>query len=208
MADAALAQLPTRRTQAERRASARRRLLDAALACLVEEGYARFSTLTVCRRAGMSQGGLFRHFPSRDDLLAATMGHLIEQQLEEWQAHFLALAPEQRTPVAGLHLLSAVTTDSRLHAVFDVAAAARTDPDLRERLAPLLRDFMDRMHALARDVVGAAMPLGDDVFPTAIDLALSSMLGLALIESADPDALRRERVIQLLQADLAQRLRN
>jgi len=206
MTDAAVAVRPTpRRTQAERRADATRRLLDAALACLVEDGFAHFSTLSVCRRAGMSQGGLFRHFSTRDDLLAATMGHLIERHLHEWEARFLELSPAERTPDAGLRLLSTVTTDERLRAVFDVAAAARTDPALRERLAPLLTAFMERMHSLARDALGGSMPMGEPIFTAAIDLALSTVMGLALLESADGDLGRRERVVQLLQADLAQR---
>jgi AcrR family transcriptional regulator len=195
----------TRRTQAERRASARQRLLDAALSCLVEDGYARFTTISVCRRAGMSQGGLFRHFPTRDDLLAATMGHLIQQHLEEWEARFLSLSPSQRTAYAGLRLLSTVTMDERLRAVFDVAAAARTDPVLRDHIAPLLSGFMERMHELAREMVGPTVPVDIGTFQTAIDLALAAMMGLALLESADSNLERREHVVRLLEADLAQR---
>jgi AcrR family transcriptional regulator len=196
---------PLRRTQSERRAAAQQRLLDAALECLVEEGFARFTTLSVCRRAGMSQGGLFRHFPTRDDLVAATLDHLIRQHVQAWEARFLELSPSDRTAFAGLRLLSTVTTDPRLRAIFDVAGAARTDPALRERLSVPLRGFMERMHSLARELLGPAMPLEARLFTTAIDLALAAMLGLALLESADSDLERRERVVQLLEADLAQR---
>ncbi len=196
---------PPRRTQAERRATAQQRLLDAALACLVEEGYARFTTLAVCRRAGMSQGGLFRHFPSKEQLLAATMDHLIEQHLEEWEKRFFALAPADRTPEAGLRLLSTVTTDERLRAVFDLAAAARTDSAMRAQVAPLLGNFLDRMHTVARQVLGDALHLHDELFTAAIDLALAAMLGLALLEIAEGDLARRERVVTLLEADLGRR---
>jgi AcrR family transcriptional regulator len=198
------ASLP-RRTQAERRASARRRLLEAALGCLVEEGYARFTTLAVCRRAGMSQGGLFRHFPTKEDLLVATMDRLVEEHLEEWEERFFALAPADRTPEAGLRLLSTVTTDERLRAVFDLAAAARTDAGLRAQVAPLLGNFLERMHAVAHQVLGDALPLHDELFTAAIDLALSAMLGLALLEIAEGDLARRDRVVGLLEADRGRR---
>jgi AcrR family transcriptional regulator len=197
---------PLRRTQAERRASSRRRLLDAALACLVEEGYARFTTLAVSRRAGMSQGGLFRHFATKEQLLGATMDHLVEQRLQAWEQRFFALPPEQRTPEAGLRLLSTVTTDERLRAVFDLAAAARTDAAIRAQVAPLLRSFLERMHAVARQVLGDALHLHDELFVGAIDLALATMLGLALLEIAEGDLDRRERVVTLLEADLASRI--
>jgi len=195
-----------RRTQAQRREAAQRRLLDAALACLVEDGYAGFTTLAVARRAAMSQGGLFRHFPSKSDLLAATMGYLIDQHVEEWETRFLGLPPDQRTAEAGLQLLSWVTGDERIRAVFDLAAAARTDPQLRERLAPLMSSFMERTHALAHDILAQLMPVDSRFFNSAIDLALSAMLGLTLIEIADGDLERRGRVVKLLQSDLAARL--
>jgi len=194
------------RTQAQRRAAARERLLEAALACLIEGGYAGFTTLAVSRRAGMSQGGLFRHFPTKSDLLAETLGYLIDQHLHEWEARFLGLAPDQRTPGAALQLLSAVTSDERIRAVFDLAAAARTDPQLREQVAPLMSNFMERTHSLAHDILAELMPVDTQIFNAAIDLALSTMLGLTLIEVADGDLERRGRVVALLQADLAARI--
>ena len=60
-----------RRTQAERRASSRAKLIDATLACLAERGYAGASLPEIVRRAGLSNGGLWRHFQSKADLLAA-----------------------------------------------------------------------------------------------------------------------------------------
>src|SRR3954451_949467 len=60
------------RTQAERRATSRAKLVDAALTCLAERGYAGASLPEIVRRAGLSNGGLWRHFPSKAELLAAT----------------------------------------------------------------------------------------------------------------------------------------
>jgi AcrR family transcriptional regulator len=46
----------TRRTHAERRETTRLALLDAAVACLMEDGYAALTTRKVAERAGVSQG--------------------------------------------------------------------------------------------------------------------------------------------------------
>ena len=35
----------------------------------------------ICARAGVSQGGLFRHFPTRKDLLVATLAELHDRQI-------------------------------------------------------------------------------------------------------------------------------
>ena len=56
---------PGPRSRSERTADSRLLILDAAVACLVEEGYAGASTLAVQARAGVSRGRLLHHFPSR-----------------------------------------------------------------------------------------------------------------------------------------------
>ena len=51
-----------RRTQAQRVAETRGRLLDATVECLAEIGYARMTTGDVAERAGMSRGAqLYKH---------------------------------------------------------------------------------------------------------------------------------------------------
>jgi AcrR family transcriptional regulator len=62
-----------RRTQAERSAETRSRLLDATIATLVESGYARTTTTAVCARAGVSNGSLLHHYGTRDRLLRAAL---------------------------------------------------------------------------------------------------------------------------------------
>src|SRR5437667_2411507 len=70
-----------RRTQAERREASRAKLLDAALSCLAELGYAGTTFPEVVKRAGLSNGALWRHFQSKAELLAAAALHS-EQGLE------------------------------------------------------------------------------------------------------------------------------
>ena len=56
---------PIRVPQQARSVATRRRLLDAAVETLLSLGLARTSTTEVCRRAGVSQGALFKHFASK-----------------------------------------------------------------------------------------------------------------------------------------------
>ena len=67
----------------ERTADSRLLILDAAVACLVEDGYAGASTLAVQARAGVSRGRLLHHFPSRAELLVAAAEHLSTTLLAE-----------------------------------------------------------------------------------------------------------------------------
>lgn len=61
-------QEPNNREQATR---ARRELLiEAAVSCFVEDGLARTGMRDIAKKAGVSIGNLYNHFPGRDDLIA------------------------------------------------------------------------------------------------------------------------------------------
>ena len=67
---------PERRSREQRTSDSRTRILDAAVSCLVESGYAGTTTLTIQNRAGVSRGRLLHHFPSKENLLVAAAQHL------------------------------------------------------------------------------------------------------------------------------------
>src|SRR5947208_2996268 len=68
-----------RRTQAQRVAETRARLLDATVECLAEIGYARMTTGDVAERAGMSRGAQLYHFQNKAELVATAVEHLLDR---------------------------------------------------------------------------------------------------------------------------------
>ncbi|MFE9957274.1 TetR/AcrR family transcriptional regulator [Micromonospora sp. NPDC005299] len=96
----------------------RARILDAAEAVFAEFG-PRSSTEEVARRAGVAIGTVFRHFPTKDDLLAAIMKRLLAQLVEEagkldlfaFFTHMVAQAAAKKTVV---DLLAGSGVDIRL----------------------------------------------------------------------------------------------
>ena len=65
-----------RRTQEERSAETRRKLIDAAVDFICESGFTAMTTTLVAERAGVSRGALQHQFGSRYELLAAVVDHL------------------------------------------------------------------------------------------------------------------------------------
>lgn len=106
---------PALRADAQRN---RARILDAAEAVFAESG-PRASTEEVARRAGVAIGTVFRHFPTKDDLLAAIMKGLLAQLVEEagkhdlfaFFTHMVAQAAAKKTVV---DLLAGSGVDIRL----------------------------------------------------------------------------------------------
>lgn len=70
---------PRRRTQAERTAETRLRLLKASANLIRRRGYARFRTAEVAAEAGLSRGAQLHHFPTKDSLVVATLEFVFEQ---------------------------------------------------------------------------------------------------------------------------------
>ena len=64
-------QTPTSLARADRQAEQRRRILDAAIACFARGGFHATGMQAVCAEAGMSPGGLYRYFRSKEAIIEA-----------------------------------------------------------------------------------------------------------------------------------------
>lgn len=137
------------RTQRERRERTVGRLLDATIEALGEVGYARASVTEIGARAGVSQGGMFRHFATRLDLVAAAAEEVARRQLAEF-AHGLDALGHDACARDLLDLTRRSSRSKANEAWQELLTAARTDPALRERMAPTVADFYGRIAALAR----------------------------------------------------------
>lgn len=91
----------------------------------------------------MSQGALFRHFPTRHELIAAATDELCKRHLERMAVAFASFSqPSTGDSVEALvrEIRSATRTGD--HAAWhEVMVAARTDRALHKRVAPTLQAF-------------------------------------------------------------------
>ncbi len=65
--------------QAERR----RRILEAALDLFARNGFHRTSTCQIARAAGVAEGTIFNHFPTKKDLLVAAAAQVVDDYFRE-----------------------------------------------------------------------------------------------------------------------------
>ncbi|MDA8343264.1 MAG: TetR/AcrR family transcriptional regulator [Actinomycetota bacterium] len=179
---------PGRRTQQERKAATRAALLEAALSCLMDRGFAHFTTTEVAHRAGTSQGSVFKHFPSKSVLLAATIEYLFDGLRSSFSAAFASVPAGERTVARALDLLWEQMLDERLGAAYDLYGAAWTDRDLRAALEPVMSAHIDRLVDLARSVgEGAGLELAGESFEALAGVAILGLQGLRLNQMVRPD---------------------
>jgi AcrR family transcriptional regulator len=154
--------------QQARAVATRARLIDAARSLLAEEGMRGTTTAAVAARAEVSQGALFKHFPTKLELLAASTEAVLRSLID-------ALWRVFRLPA--------------MQGVFEVYLAARTDPALARALSPLLTAHRENILGEAR----ALLPelASEPGLATAVDAVVYAMQGVALgVFSSDE---RRER---------------
>lgn len=66
-----------RRTQAERREEMRARLTEAAYKVIARRGHSAFRTAAVLEEAGVSQGAMLHHFPTKESLTLAAVEYAL-----------------------------------------------------------------------------------------------------------------------------------
>jgi len=73
-----------RRSQAERTARTRRRIVAAVFDCIAEVGLARTTAVEISQRAGVTWGAVQHHFGGKDGMLIAA----VEDSFEHFASHF------------------------------------------------------------------------------------------------------------------------
>ena len=177
------APLRPRRSQRERRDSTRQALLEGALDALVARGWAGTTTTEVCQRAQVSQGALFKHFPTKPALLAAAVAHLFERLVDEYGRVFEALAGGGDRVEAAVRLLWQLFQRPHLQVALELYTAARTDGELAAALDPVVVRHGENLRAQARALFEEA-PGAPAPFEPALDVVVDALQGEALARLA------------------------
>jgi AcrR family transcriptional regulator len=170
--------------RARRTADSRALILEAAVGCLVEDGYAGASTLAVQARAGVSRGRLLHHYPSRAELLVAAAEHVASTMLTDLRERAAALMADEPTGPArvdrALEIMWSTFQEPPFWAAMELWVAARTDGELRTSLQAQERRLRTAIGAVADEIWGpeiATAPLYGEL----CELLFTSMRGVAMV---------------------------
>lgn len=159
----------------QRAIETRAAILDAAVECLIELGYAATTTPEIARRAGVSRGAQLHHFPTKAELMAAAVGRLLDRRLSEFRHAFAGVAPGPDTTEHALSVLWTMFEGPAFTAWAEVWVAARTDAPLRAVVIDMDRRFNEEAAAIYADLFPGEQ---DDGF--ALDFVFTLMGGMAV----------------------------
>ncbi|WP_432041519.1 TetR/AcrR family transcriptional regulator [Streptomyces cadmiisoli] len=176
----------------DRSRATRQRLLEAAVACLAEHGWAGSTVAAVAERAGVSRGAAQHHFPTREDLFTAAVEFVAEERSLALRALFPdgATAGDRRAVVRALVDLY---TGPLFRAALHLWVAASDEDQLRPRVTELEARVGRETHRIAVDLLATdeSEPGVRETVQGLLDMAR----GLGLANLLTDDAARRERVV-------------
>jgi AcrR family transcriptional regulator len=185
--------------QAEKSALTRQAILEAAVRCFVEHGYANTTTAMIAEEASVSRGAMMHHFPSRSAVMNAVVGYLHVRRLNEYRALMSDIdSPDQQLTRKAIKtsVESAwkyVNLPSFV-AYQELLAAARTDKELAKAVGEVEQDFEREFLKTVRSV----FPHWKQVksLQAAHDLVQFVMQGMGVAHRSSHREQRARRVIE------------
>jgi len=178
--------------QQDRSRATRARLLEAAIACLADQGYQASTVAVVAEHAGVSRGAAQHHFPTREDLFTAALEHVASQRGEELQREVDALPDGTATTEVVVDLIFTLFTGPFFRAALSLWVAAAAEPALREQIVPLEARIGREVHRVVVRLLGVDESL-DGVRET-VQATLDLARGLGLANLLTDDSRRRRRI--------------
>jgi AcrR family transcriptional regulator len=167
----------------ERGGETRRRVLDVAAEAFAERGYTGTSLNDVLKASGLTKGGFYFHFPSKEALALATLRY----KQEQWSAAVMAAVLRQPRAVEQLDamveaLCDLHEQDHSCRAISRLCTELGDEhPELRPQLAPQITTWVDMVASLIRK----GQDEGDirpEVEPeVAAEVAVGSFIGLETV---------------------------
>jgi AcrR family transcriptional regulator len=186
----------SRRSNAERSATTRSRLIAACIECLIKVGHAATTTTLVLKTAHVSRGAMLHHFPSRSTLLLATAEDIEERQNDYRQSRLRPLSGTERLFEAS-NVTWELLGQPEAAALLEIVIATMSDRELRKCFGPFLKRRAELRREQATQI---AEDLGVDDESKVHDLVrlhVACLWGLSieLMFSHDREEVERARVL-------------
>ncbi len=157
----------------------REQIVEAALKLVATHGLGRLSIAAVARRVGLVPSGIYRHFRSKDEILAAMLD-LIERRLIENVAASIAESPDPLEQLRGV-LRRHIRFIREGRAIPRIVFADETfigHPERKYRVQEILRGYLRQVSAIIR------LGQQQDQIRTGIDPETVAMMILGIVMPA------------------------
>lgn len=134
---------PTHRTNEERNAQTRAKLLKAAIHCLSVYGYAATSVTLVAEMARLSRGAVLYQFGSKVELMLAVAEHVVREQNKLIKDRVQQFEPGRDRFIGLTDATWESVNQPGSLALLEIMLASRSDPELGDRFPAVASDLAE-----------------------------------------------------------------
>jgi AcrR family transcriptional regulator len=166
-------------TQADRTRTMQDKLMNAAIEVLLKQGYSRLTTKEVARVAGVSNGALTHHFASKEELVVAATAMVYEEAIIRGQ-RVAKTSNADKKPIEGyLSDCLSIYFEWPFIAALETIIVARTDPELMEKILPVMNRYRTTCDDIWLSVFKRA-GLSNEKASLLLNLTLNLVRGMAV----------------------------
>ncbi len=180
----------------------RNAICDATVNCLVDFGYGETTLARVVEKAGLSNGALLHHFPSKEHLMTATAQYLFSRTHDRPKRRLPANASDTDVIAADLRTnWSYYINTPQYRALLEILIASRTDKKLKRQITKTLHDYhrqaVEHIATMYESAIG--QPKDAELLPVMSSIFFRGLL-IQDQYSADPGKQQRmaERWIEIV----------
>ena len=190
------------RYQPDHKEKTRRRVLEEATKAIRRQGPHRLGIARVMKQAGLTHGGFYAHFSSKDALVSAAIAAMFDRTLERWTR-----ATHDRPPEAGLaayieSYLSAEHRDTRSGGCPMAALAS----DLPRLAAPSRTAFAAGVRRLTDAMAAQLERVGHEKPAILARSVIAELFGSLSLARCEPDRERSDAILVAARQSLLRRL--
>jgi AcrR family transcriptional regulator len=173
-------------------------MVDAALATLIQEGYARTSARAIAQRSGLNPALTFYHYGSVDELLLAALDKSSQERLERYRCLLASEIPPPELVREAANLFREDVEGGHVIVLTELIGASLGRPELRAELVARMRPWLELTSDAIRGRLGES-PLSafEQVAEPAAFALVSLYLGLNMLSRLERDASQVEALFEL-----------
>jgi TetR/AcrR family transcriptional regulator, transcriptional repressor for nem operon len=179
------------RYDSEHKQRTRERVLKAAAKAIRAQGPHRVGVATVMGKAGLTHGGFYAHFDSKDDLVAAAIGQMFEEARGNWER----LTQSQQPAAALAAYIDFYLSIAHRDAVSAGCPIPILAPELRRLGKPSRDQFAAGVARLTERLRSQLDALGIAHAPDEASSMLAELIGALALARAEPDSQRSAAIL-------------
>jgi len=170
-----------RRSNAERSATTRSKLIQAAIELLYEKGYSATTTISVAAKARVSRGAMLHQFPTRVKMLLSVADFIVKDHAQQRRGQLDPHGEGLPRFYAAADVSWSVHSRPSAIALLEIMMSTRSDKTLRKGFAPFLKLWADmRRSAAVRMAQSLGVPAEVDRIEVLISLHQTVMRGMSI----------------------------